>query len=105
VGVGPFDVLRLILAESAFQTGIAILVGLALGVPGIIYLERVGLNLASLGGIPIGGIALDPVWRAAVTGYVFVAPVLTLVFIVLIAVIYPAVKAALIQPVAAMRHR
>jgi len=105
LGVGPFEVLRIILAESAFQTGIAILVGLALGVPGIIYLERVGLNLASLGGIPIGGIALDPVWRAAVTGYVFVAPVLTLVFIVLLAVIYPAVKAALIQPVAAMRHR
>jgi putative ABC transport system permease protein len=105
LGVSPFDVLRMILAESAFQTGIAILVGLALGVPGIIYLERVGLNLASLGGIPIGGIAMDPVWRAAVTGYVFLAPVLTLVFIVLFAVIYPALKAALIQPVAAMRHR
>ena len=35
----------------------------------------------------------------------FVGPVVALVFIVSIAVLYPAIKAALIQPVAAMHHR
>jgi len=68
LGVGPFDVLRLILVESAIQTAIAILVGVSLAVPGIWYLSHTGIDLAQLGGVTIMGIAWDPVWRAAVHG-------------------------------------
>jgi hypothetical protein len=63
LGVGPFDVLRLILVESAIQTAIAILVGVSLAVPGILYLSRTGIDLGKLGGVTIMGIAWDPVWR------------------------------------------
>jgi len=104
LGVGPFEVLRLILLESAIQTGIAILVGVTLAVPGIWYLSRTGIDLAQLGGVTIMGIAWDPVWRAAVHVDAFVEPILVLVVIVAAAVLYPALKAALIRPVDAMHH-
>jgi ABC-type lipoprotein release transport system permease subunit len=104
LGVGPFDVLRLILVESAIQTGIAILVGVSLAVPGIWYLSRTGIDLGKLGGVTIMGIAWDPVWRAAVSVGIFTGPILVLVLIVAVAVFYPALKAALIHPVEAMHH-
>jgi len=105
LGVGPFEVLRLIVAESAIQTGIAILVGVSFAVPGIWYLSSTGINLAQLGGVTIMGIAWDPIWRAAVHVGAFTEPILVLVAIVAVAVLYPALKAALIRPVDAMHHQ
>ena len=105
LGVGPFDVMRLTLVESAIQTGIAILVGVTLAVPGLWYLSNTGIDLAKLGGVTIMGIAWDPVWRAAVQADIFTRPILVLLVIVAVAVIYPALKAALIRPVDAMHHR
>jgi ABC-type lipoprotein release transport system permease subunit len=105
LGVGPFDVLRLIAVESAIQTGLALLVGVSLAIPGLLYLSSTGLDLGRFGDFSVMGIAMDPVWRAAVTTGVFVGPIVTLVLIISAAVVYPAVKAAVIDPVAAMRHR
>ena len=104
LGVGPLDVMRLMLVESAIQTGIAILVGVTLAVPGLWYLSSTGIDLAQLGGVTIMGIAWDPVWRAAVQADIFTRPILVLVSIVAAAVLYPALKAALIRPVDAMHH-
>jgi len=104
LGVSPFDVLRLILVESAIVTAIAIAIGVGLAIPGLIYLRDVGLDLSSLAGVTILGIAMDPVWRAVITPDAFRLPILTLVSIVALAVLYPAAKAALISPVEAMRH-
>jgi ABC-type lipoprotein release transport system permease subunit len=105
LGFSPTALLGLVLLESAIQTLLAIVVGLALGIPGILYLSRVGIDLGMLAGTSIMGIAMDPIWRAAVNPGVFVTPVLMLTFIVLLAVIYPAGKAAMLRPVEAMRHR
>jgi ABC-type lipoprotein release transport system permease subunit len=104
LGVEPRTVLALIAIESAIQTGIAIAVGLLLATPGLLYLERVGVDIASLAGISVMGIAMDPIWRAAITPSVFMIPIGMLVSIVAIAVVYPALKAALIRPVEAMRY-
>jgi ABC-type lipoprotein release transport system permease subunit len=96
--------MRLMLVESAIQTGIAVLVGVTLAVPGLWYLSNTGIDLAQLGGVTIMGIAWDPIWRAHVQLDIFTRPILVLVSIVALAVFYPALKAALIQPVEAMRH-
>jgi len=104
LGFGPLALLGLILIESGIQTGFAIVIGLALGIPGIFYLAHFGIDMGMLAGTSIMGIAMDPIWRAAIHPQVFTTPVVMLVAIVFLAVIYPAGKAALIQPVEAMRH-
>ena len=105
LGMGPGKVLGLVLMETALQTGLAAAIGAALAVPGLWYLSRVGLHLEGLAGTTIQGIAWDPVWRASVSSVTFTGPIYTLVFVVFVAALYPGVKAALIRPVAAMRHR
>lgn len=105
LGMGPGKVLGLVLMETALQTGLAALVGATLALPGLWYLTRVGLHLEGLAGTTIQGIAWDPVWRASVSSVTFTGPIYTLVFVVFVAALYPGVKAALIRPVTAMRHR
>jgi len=104
LGVGPFEVLRLILFESGIQTAIAVSAGLLLSVPALLYLERIGIDLGMLAGTSVLGIAMDPIWRAAISPAVFTTPVVVLLVMVTLAVLYPAVKAAAVQPVEAMRH-
>jgi ABC-type lipoprotein release transport system permease subunit len=105
LGAGPLDVLRLIYLESALQAGLAIAIGLALGVPLLLYLSRVGIDLAGLAGVSVLGMAMASTWRAEISGAVFAGPLATLVAMTLAAVLYPALKAAWIQPVEAMRQR
>lgn len=104
LGFGPLSLLGLILIESGVQTGFAVIIGLALGIPGTFYLAHVGIDMGMLAGTSIMGIAMDPIWHAAIHPRVFITPVVMLVGIVFLAVIYPAGKAALIQPASAMRY-
>jgi putative ABC transport system permease protein len=104
LGVEPAAVMAIILLETAIQVGVALAIGIGLAIPGLVYLMRVGIDLGSLAGTSVVGVAMDSVWRAAFTPQVFSTPVVTLVSVVAIAVLYPALKASLIQPVTAMRH-
>lgn len=105
LGAGPTEVMRLILLECAIQTGLAIAIGVSISVPGMLYLARVGIDLGALAGVSTMGIAIDPIWRAALSAQAFAMPIGVLVAIVALAVAYPAAKAAVIEPVEAMRHR
>ncbi len=105
IGVSPEKVLTIILTESSIQTGLAILVGVALSLPGLWYLVNFGIDTGALGGMSMMGIAWNRMWYGVVTPWSFIAPVVTLVIMVSIAVIYPALKAARISPVEAMRHQ
>jgi putative ABC transport system permease protein len=104
LGFGPFDVLWLILVESALQTALAVTVGLLASVPGIFYLSKVGVDVGRLGGTPILGYAVPTVWHGEYSWSSLRGPVLTLCFMVFAGVMYPAAKAALIRPVSAVRH-
>ena len=104
LGVGPFEVLRLILLESGIQTALAMIAGTICAIPVVLYLRDTGLNLQSLAGVSVMGIAFDPHWRAVITVDVFTSPVVMLAIVVAIAVLYPAIKASTIRPVEAMHH-
>ncbi len=105
IGYAPGQVFAMIFAETSIQTAIAIAVGGALALPGLWYLSRVGINMGRLGGMAVMGMVLDPIWRAVVEPRIFVGPLFTLVFIVGLAALYPAAKAAWISPIRAIQHR
>jgi len=104
LGTGPGGVMKLILAESMIQTVLAVAAGCLLSIPSIWYLSVKGIDMGKIGGLSIYGIAWDPVLRFAVHASTYLGPVVALVAIVGIAVLYPALKAALIRPVEAMHH-
>ena len=105
LGVEPRQVPSLVFAESALQTGLALALGLALSVPTLWYLVEFGIDTGALGGVSVIGATFATVWQAVVSPFTFVTPSLTLIVLVLLAVIYPALKAARISPVEAMRHQ
>ena len=105
LGMGPGRVLRLILLESAVQTGVALFVALCLSIPGNWYLVTRGIDLGPSDGMAVAGIAWNPTIYSLVDSGTYVAPIVTLLVIVFFAVLYPAIKAAVIKPVKAIYHQ
>jgi ABC-type lipoprotein release transport system permease subunit len=104
LGVGPGRIVVLLLLESGLLAAAATVLGTLLALPALRYVTRTGIDMGRLGGFTVSGLAIDPVWRGVVTAMTWSAPVFMLVAMVLLATLYPAVKAARIEPVEAMRH-
>jgi ABC-type lipoprotein release transport system permease subunit len=105
IGYAPGQVLLIILSECAIITGLAVAAGGVLAVPGLWFLVNVGIDMGRLGGMAMMGVVLDPVWRGIVNSSVLTTPLFTLLFIVGLASLYPATKAAWISPIRAIQHR
>jgi ABC-type lipoprotein release transport system permease subunit len=105
IGYPPMRVLLLVLTETAIQTTVALVVGVLLAIPVNAYMSRHGLDLSALGNISVMGVAFDPIWRSHVDLSTYTGPVSTLVVIVGLAVLYPALKAAFIRPLDALRSQ
>ena len=105
LGMGGGAVLGLIMAESAVMTGLSMAVALSLSVPGLWYFVREGIDVSSLSDVSVQGIAMDPIWRASVSGATLGQAVGLFVLIATLAAAYPAARAARLAPVAAMRHQ
>ena len=105
LGVSPGQVFRMMSCEAAMQTAIAIGIGLAAGIPSLLYLAEFGLDMTGMGGVSVVGMALPQIWYAEAGLGSYVGPVLALVVIVALAVLFPAVKAARIDPVEALHHQ
>jgi len=106
IGVKPKQLIVLIYIEMFIQTFLAVLLALVAGSALSWYLQENGLDMSSLAdGISFAGLAFDPVWYAALTPNALMMPSVFLFIIAAIAVIYPAVKVAVIQPVEAIHHQ
>ncbi len=105
VGMGPGRVLTMILAEAGIQVGVALVVGLLLCLPAMWYLATMGVNVGTLGGASVLGVAMRQVWHGVFSLSSISGPVVTLLVVVFLAVLYPAVRAAWIRPIAAMSHQ
>ncbi len=106
IGVSPTQVGLIILFEAIIQAAAASILAVAIGVPLSLYFERHGIQLGSfIDGVTVGGVSMIPVWHCSVTVSSVLTPVSFLFVITLAAVLYPALKAALIKPVEALRHR
>jgi len=106
IGVMPWQVATLIYIETLMQVTVASVLALASGWAAGNYYETHGIDLSKLAdSASFGGLAFDPVWHAHVTPYVLTTPIVMLIGVAAIAVIYPALKAAMIQPIKAIHYR
>jgi ABC-type lipoprotein release transport system permease subunit len=103
IGFRPLQVLILIFLETFLITLCGSLIGLLLGVSISLYLTYYGLDLTSITeGFSFVGVMAEPHWFA-VTNFGTVYPPFIFLFVFsLIAVIYPAIKVALLNPVDAL---
>ncbi len=106
IGVSPGGVLRLIYLETVIQTGLAVVIGVLLAIPTNWYMTTKGLDLSSsMENLTIMGSSMDGVWISIVTPQTYLGPIVAMLFIVFLAVTYPAMRAAFIKPITAMRHQ
>ncbi|MFO7605062.1 MAG: FtsX-like permease family protein [Desulfurivibrionaceae bacterium] len=107
LGGPPRQIFSLITVEAVIQVAIASLLAVAVAVPLSFYYETHPLDLSSLASTSasIAGIAIDPRWYCRVTVDSVFNPILVLFIVSMLAIIYPAAKAALIRPLQAIHHR
>ena len=104
IGAGPMRVFGLIVVESLLQACMALVIGGILALPGMWFLSTRGIDVGSLGGVDMMGVAVRPMWQGIYTAETVQTPIILLFVIVVLAVLYPALKASWIRPVEAMRH-
>ncbi|MBN1522128.1 MAG: ABC transporter permease [Candidatus Aureabacteria bacterium] len=107
LGFTPFQVFVLVNMETVMLCMIATVIGIAFSVPTLIFLKNTGLDLSAYApsGFQFSNTVVAPVWKARITPQSFIFPVTLLYVISFVAVIYPALKAALIKPVKAIYQR
>lgn len=106
IGVSPWFILSLVYAETLVQTVLASILGLSSGAGLAFYLQKHGIDMSAISsGFSFAGVALDPMWYAHVTASSLWIPVVFLFAVAAVAVIYPAVKVALLRPLDAIHHQ
>jgi ABC-type lipoprotein release transport system permease subunit len=106
IGVTPWQITALVFIETLVQVFAACLLALGFGWWAAYYFQLNGIDLSGIASAAsIGGVALDPVWNARITSKVLWLPIAFLAGVAMLAVVYPAVKAAVIKPVKAIYHR
>ena len=106
IGVTPWQLTLLVYAETMVQVVVAGIIAAASGWAVAHYFQYHGIDLSAISGsISFGGVAMDPIWRASVTAEAVVVPIVFLFIVAAAAVIYPAIKAAIIRPVKAIYYR
>jgi len=97
----------LICIETLMQVSIGAALALITGLPISLYFagHPIDFSMFIRESSTIAGIAFEPLWYCDVTPGSVLMPVLLLYCAALTAIIYPAIKAAMIRPVQAIRHR
>ena len=107
LGVPPHQVFALIVVEALLQVLAAAGLAVATALPLALHCQTHPVDLSALAATSasIAGIALDPLWYSRVTVPTVLAPLLVMAIMALLSVIYPALKAARIKPLAAINYR
>ncbi len=107
LGTSPWRILLGVSVEAGLLAAVSVVVGGGLGLLGTWYFSRVGIDLGAFAygdgvAITFSGVAMDPVWRAVIRPMLVVQPMVAMWAICVAASLYPAAKAAMLDPVRAM---
>jgi ABC-type lipoprotein release transport system permease subunit len=106
LGLRPPLVLAMILAECASLAVVGITIGIILGAGGMAYFVLHGWDLSRWAeGLTISGVLIDPVLRGSWTWQRVPSITASLVLIIALAGMLPALRAARLRPVAALATR
>ncbi|HVY31989.1 MAG TPA: ABC transporter permease [Polyangiaceae bacterium] len=105
VGMRPLAIVVMVAVETLTLAIGASLAGLALGLGIDLFLARWGIPLGGLSGFSMAGAAIPPVLHATVTKQGVLLPLALMIAMALLASLWPALIAARIEPVLAMRGR
>jgi ABC-type lipoprotein release transport system permease subunit len=106
LGLRPPLVLAMILAECASLAVVGITIGIILGAGGMAYFVLHGWDLSRWAeGLTISGVLIDPVLRGSWTWQRVPSITASLVLIIVLAGMLPALRAARLRPVAALATR
>ncbi len=106
LGCTPWRIIRDVATEGFVLALVSTLVGAAIGVPLAWWLQQHGLDLRAFGDadFSFSGIAWDPLWRAELRLEEVINSVAMMWVVCVIASLYPAAKAARLDPARAMTH-
>lgn len=107
LGLGPARIFLSVCLEALIEALAACVLAFAVGVPLVLAIAHRGLDLSFMmpESVDLGGMAYDPVLSASLTLGGVLQPLAALLALSLLAVAWPAFKAARMDPVQAMRHR
>src|SRR5262249_25643889 len=105
LGVRPVQGIGLILTEAGCLVGASLLVGGGIGTVFIWFLQVHGVDLRSfVGEVSLAGSVVNPIWYGRNDFAAYVQSALGLAITALAAALYPALRAARLQPVEAIRR-
>ena len=103
LGMYPGQILRMFLLESVFLSFLGLGIGFAGGVAIMSYLTRNGLDLSAwVVDMSFAGSHIDPVMQVVWTWNEFLNAAISLAVVVLLATLFPALRAARMKPVDAL---
>jgi len=106
LGSTPWRIMKDVSAEALVMAFFSTLIGTAVGVAASLYFQKYGINLEAMARdtITFSGIAFNPLWRATLSVKIVMLPVVVMWIICVVAALYPAGKAARLNPARAMTH-
>jgi ABC-type lipoprotein release transport system permease subunit len=105
VGVRPIQVLGMILAETGGLVGAGLILGGGIGSPLLWFLRVRGLDLRGfVGEVALAGSVMNPFWYGQHDFLAYGLAALGLAITALVAALYPALRAARLQPMEAMHQ-